>query len=535
MNRSYRQSYFSRFCRLVSVDQGFSTHFSIVKTDSFLLHSIVWGPALILYSLGAGLASLATVDGKDVWIGLIVWLSTATAIGKLIPLPSFDRLDTNNAFSVTFCFTRLLIAIFRVRSITKREQVFSPWAREQEKAIRVSSEHDMPYNRYSLTFHPNYSGLSANFVGTIGRPSQGLPPQQQRDLIPYTSDTRSAVSYGPSRPSYEQDQVEQFDEFPHQRDFRSPTPGSLHGLLDRSTATTPVSNFSQSMKRRPEDDVEEVLEERSRHSIGESVASRASTYLAAGGFVGGSAVRQAIIREAWRDQDPPGTGHSPKVELSDRETRGAMVRLGGHLASSLLGYVSFSFIDIDQRAVLSCLCRIQALISPLICLRIANSTSSVPLIASILLVIGVCQPPIVLAYQCWMSEGFWYHRSTHSIKEIEVITTDDARKRSASRASTIETWKSSVPGIPVDGRDIASNHRGRMGKSQNLLSRSFFITDFSLYRSSSIGSLSASEATATQRNDRYYRTKFLNLGFRQVCGFARSRSTSQSQTIESFL
>lgn len=83
----------------MSVDQGFSTHFSIVKTDSFLLHSIVWGPALVLYSLGAGLASLATVDGKDVWIGLIVWLSTATAIGVLTPLPSFDWILTMSSQS----------------------------------------------------------------------------------------------------------------------------------------------------------------------------------------------------------------------------------------------------------------------------------------------------------------------------------------------------------------------------------------------------------------------------------------------------
>ncbi|GAA5838325.1 hypothetical protein JCM5353_006850 [Sporobolomyces roseus] len=454
---------------------------------------IVWGPALILYSLGAGLASLATVDGKDVWIGLIVWLSTATAI-------------------VTFCFTRLLIAILRVRSMTKREQVFSPWAREQEKAIRISSEHDMPYNRYSLTFHPNYSGLSANFVGTIGRPSQGLPPQQQRDLIPYTSDTRSAVSYGPSRPSYEQDQVEQFDEIPHQRDFRSPTPGSLHGLLDRSTATTPVSNLSQSTKRRPEDDVEEVLEDRGRHSIGESVASRASTYLAAGGFVGGSAVRQAIIREAWRDQDPPGTGHSPKVELSDRETRGAMVRLGGHLASSLLGY---------------------ALISPLICLRIANSTSSVPLIASVLLVIGVCQPPIVLAYQCWMSEGFWYHRSTRSIKEIEVITTDKTRDRSASRASTIETWKSSVPGIPVDGRDIASNIRGRMGRALSVLSAHPKLqllngtSDITEPSSSTSGFV---KSAASQGHARLRSLKLSKASYQTMGDMVRSRSRANSTT-----
>ena len=200
----------------------------------------------------------------------------------------------------------------------------------------------MPYNRCSLTFHPNFSGLSANFVGTIGRSSNG-PLRHQRDLIPYTSDTRSAVSYGPTRPSYEQqDQVEEFDDLRHQRDFRSPTPGSAHGLLDRSAVTTPASNFSESTRKRLNETEEEVLEDRARHSIGESIASRASTYLAGGGFVGGSAVRQAIIREAWRDQDPPGTGHSPKVELSDRETRGAMIRLGGHLASSLLGYVSIT-------------------------------------------------------------------------------------------------------------------------------------------------------------------------------------------------
>ena len=63
----------------------------------------------------------------------------------------------------------------------------------------------------------------------------------------------------------------------------------------------------------------------------------ASTFGA--GIVSGT-TRQAIVQEAWGSSPAPGTGHgSPKVELSRKEARGAIVRIGGHLFAALLAYV----------------------------------------------------------------------------------------------------------------------------------------------------------------------------------------------------
>jgi len=59
--------------------------------------------------------------------------------------------------------------------------------------------------------------------------------------------------------------------------------------------------------------------------------------------------------------------------------------------------------------------------------------------------------------------------------------------------------------------------------------------DFLLRRSSSISSLGTSKTSATQLSDRFFRTYRLNLRFRQICDFARSRSTSQSQALQALL
>ncbi|GAA5870084.1 hypothetical protein JCM16303_001890 [Sporobolomyces ruberrimus] len=391
---------------------------------------IVWGPALVFYAVGGGLASTGKVGGLDVWIGLIVWLATVTLI-------------------VSVCFTRLLVAILRVRSITRKEQIYSPWAREQEKVLRSVSEYDLPYHqRYSLTFHSNFSGLSTNFLSRIGRSSKDYSQgTAKQDLA-----NRSVA--GGFTPRQSQDI---FRECEYGGDSRSPTPGSTRGLLDRSTATTPAPNFSHSTSKPQnlDDGPAEVLHNSPRQSIGESIASRASTYLAAGGFVGNSSVRQAIIKEAWKDQDPPGTGHAPKVELSEKEARGAIVRLGGHLASSILGF---------------------ALVSPLVCLRIAGPTAEAPLLVSFLLVVGVCQPSLVLSYQCWKSEGFWFRRppspiptssSTFDFVGLEIVSQGEVKGRTARRTSN---WRDSLPGIRTDGEDCVSVSRSRLGRALSILS-----------------------------------------------------------------
>ncbi|GAA6021360.1 hypothetical protein JCM11491_004760 [Sporobolomyces phaffii] len=389
---------------------------------------IVWVPALVCYAVGAGLASLAVVDSPKVWLGLLAWLSTTTLM-------------------VSFCFARLLVAILRVRSSTRRDQACS--SSEQEKSRQEASEHDLPYQqRYSLNF-PNFSGLTSNFVDGIGRSSQG----PAHDIIDLSCSNRNSNAWDRSRLS--QDVLETYDS---RSEFRSPTPGSTYGLLYRSTNTVAAQDISRS--RTPPNgmsrDRDVLGAEQVRHSISASIASRASTYFAAGGFIGGSTVRQAVIKEAWKDQDPPGTGHAPKVELSDREARGAIIRLGGHLASTVLGF---------------------ALVSPLVCLRATRSSmTAIPTVASYLFVAGVCQPSIVLAYQCWATEGFWFRKpsppsvtssSAIEFDGVETVPTGAMESRSTSRTST---WKDCLPGIRPDGEDCDAKRKGRVGRALSVLS-----------------------------------------------------------------
>jgi len=204
-----------------------------------------------------------------------------------------------------------------VRRITQREQAFSRFAQQQSQ-VPVSPG-DLPYGSLPA-FRHNFSGLSTSFVHTIGRSTSTL------DLPALAEAQERRPSTAPSRAS-----TEELD-FDHARDFRSPTPGSAHLLLDRSGAATPASYLSgrhmpQLGPRLPDyEDEREVIAAadrssdsvRSRVSLS-SITSRASTYLAPGGFVGGSNVRNALLKEAWGGQTPPGTGHAPKVELSSRE------------------------------------------------------------------------------------------------------------------------------------------------------------------------------------------------------------------------
>ncbi|GAA5850186.1 hypothetical protein JCM8547_001035 [Rhodosporidiobolus lusitaniae] len=408
---------------------------------------IVWLPALIIYAAGAGLASIPRPDGPNVWIGLITWLSAVTAI-------------------VAGCFGRLLIAILRVRRLTKREQAFSRFAAQQEK---VFSEADQPYPALP-TWHHNFSGISHSFIGRAGQFESSVDlPSSLHHVVPFTSDSRSAVSYAPSRAS-----TERSDDIGGYREFRSPTPGSSRGLLNRSAASTP-SGLSRSVALDASE--AEILdldagdsnsnkqEDGTRLSIS-SLTSRASTYLSPGGFIGSSAVRNALnnsVRQAWGDSAPPGTGHSHSVELSSNEARGALIRIGGHLACNLLGY---------------------GLVSPFVFIRLLDPSSTAPLVTAVLLVLGVCQPGFVLAAQAWTSEGFWFRTpsvsvptssSARALEQVEVVPVDgcaetEPASRSQSRASSARTWKDSLPGIKPEGEDCAPVEKGRVGRALSMLS-----------------------------------------------------------------
>ncbi|BGP28827.1 hypothetical protein JCM10296v2_000563 [Rhodotorula toruloides] len=398
---------------------------------------IVWAPALVVYAVGGGLAALPRVGGSNVWIGLISWLSLVTTV-------------------VTVCFGRLLVAILRVRRITQCEQI-SRFAVEQDKMV---SPADLPCGNYFPTFHNNFSGLSTSFVNSIGRSSStvNLPPHP--DKAPSLFEGKAST---PSRASTED------GDFDYRHDFRSPTPGSTYGLLDRSASALSGRSTPQLGPRlHIYEDAHEILEfdqdkadsqtTTSRRSIS-SIASRASTLLSPGGFVAGSAVRNAVkVQEAWGGQTPPGTGHSPAVELSSKEARGALVRIGGHLASCLLGY---------------------AFVSPFVISRLVHPSASVPLVASILLVIGVCQPGVILAWQCWSSEGFWFRRphppiptstSSLALEKLEVVVENEKGDfRAESRASTVRTYKDSLPGIVPDGVDCNPTQRSKLGRAISML------------------------------------------------------------------
>ncbi|GAA5917571.1 hypothetical protein JCM8208_003909 [Rhodotorula glutinis] len=405
---------------------------------------IVWLPALCLYGIGAGLAALPQAGSRNVWIGLASWLSAVTLI-------------------VTVCFGRLLVAILRVRRITQREHAFSPFAEQQQYRVPVS-QGDMPYDPTLPAFRHNFSGLSTSFVHSIGRSTSTLDALDARpSIVPSCTSTEDL-------------------HFDHARDFRSPTPGSAHLLLfDRSATATPASYLSgrhtpQLGPRLPafEDEREIIAGEgggdgstrrsesvRSRVSLG-SLTSRASTYLAPSALVvgGGAAGRNALMKEAWGGQTPPGTGHAPKVELSSREARGALVRIGGHLICSLLSY---------------------ALVSPFVFRRLVRPSATAPLTTSILLILGVCQGAVILAWQCWASEGFWFRRpsppvlTSSTAAPFEGVVVESARpsgdmyERSQSRASTLKSWRTVPPGISLDGEDCAPTPRGTIGRAVSML------------------------------------------------------------------
>lgn len=381
---------------------------------------------------------------------------------------------------VAACFGRLLVAILRVRRLQIREQAFSRFASEQEKVV---SQADLPYPSLPA-WRNKFSDLSPSFLARIGHSSSSVNLVSHQ-VLPFTSDTRSAVSYAHSRAS-----TEVPDELDYYYQFRSPTPGSSKGLLDRSATSTPAYPASRPVTPGVDfeiDEAPEVLGESSeqgtvkedaRNSFS-SFASRASTYLQPGGFLANGAVRTAInnsrVKEAWQGQEPPGTGHSKSVELSQQEMRGALVRIGGHAVSSLLAYVRprpFS----SRRTCLTSLSS-QALVSPFVFLRAVHPSSAAPLIVSILLSLGICHSSLILAWQVMQSEGFWFRRPAspvltsssalafEQVQGVQVVDEGDDGMRSCTRASTARSIPFSLPGISLQGGDCSTTEKGRIGSS----------------------------------------------------------------------
>ncbi|KAK4702028.1 DNA repair/transcription protein MET18/MMS19, partial [Phenoliferia sp. Uapishka_3] len=406
---------------------------------------IVWGPAVTILAAGAGLASLPRAGSVNVWIGLLVWLSVVTAI-------------------VSLCFGRLLVAILRVRASTQRHHANSPWALEQERVVKQSGSTYRAPTSFIPPIHSNFSGLSNSFCHTVGRSTSTIdhstPPLTEAKagevILSFTSSNVPAVGYAPSRHSVD-------EEYDHRADFRSPTPGSTMGLL--SARSNPYSDFSSplsvpnsayyQMPKGPGQEDHEIIsfEEIPRPSFG-SYGSGST-----GGFIGGAAMRQAVTQEVWGDRSEspmPGSG-SPKVELSQKEARGAVIRIGGHLLCSLFGY---------------------ALAAPFVILQIVKPSSAPPLATSLLLVASVCQPGLILAIQTGMSESFFFTSdkppvlTSSSAAALETANNGEMTERSVSRASSGQLGGRSLdlrPGISRTSVDCDGTPRGRIGKTHIFL------------------------------------------------------------------
>jgi hypothetical protein len=290
--------------------------------------------------------------------------------------------------AATASFGRLLLAILRVR--------------RQSTSDQHSQQHS---SSFLQTYHPNTSSLSTSFVRSIGRSTSTL----NLPLSP-VPEPQSRLSTA---------------------DFfaRSPTPGSCHNLIDRSTTSSPPHSIQ--LGPRLNWAAHEVL------TLDESPSA-------------GPAERS------------PSSSSSPAVELSAREARGALIRIGGHLVSALASYAMVAPFILDRGLQ-------------------AASTSSHGLVYS--LIIGVCLPSAILAWQCAASDGFWVPSATPMPTPSEVATFDendsshsivDADEGFETRSSSGRFHGDCVEiGIQPDGVISSPTRRGSFGSSNGSHTRYF--------------------------------------------------------------
>lgn len=336
-------------------------------------------------------------------------------------------------YVVVFCFGRLLIAILRVRRSTVNQD-----------DIRARSSSTNLSNEYLPSIRSNFSEISASFISTIGRNRQDRSfPDDERPSFTQSEIRAVEVDNNESQIS-----ISRYDP-------RSPTPGSSSNLLaqlydqDPFAPTTPMSALSPTPPHNANDLISTTpdhvtlsFETLPRPSVG-SYNSVSSYSLAPGGYIGRSATREAMKNAIWGNTAQPGSGSSP-IQLSQKEARSALIRLGGHLISALL---SFSFIS-------------PFLFTNFIDKSASSSSLTIP---SILLIIGICQPSIVLAIQSYLSEGAWYKLelprvlSSTSIFQIQTQNRPSISTHRSSRRSEV------VP--RVSSTDCDEVPKGRLGQS----------------------------------------------------------------------
>lgn len=332
---------------------------------------------------------------------------------------------------VVFCFGRLLIAILRVR----RSTVNQDDSRTREDSLNNS-------NAYLPSIRSNFSEISASFISTIGRNRQNQRfPDEERPSFSQSEIRAVEVDNNESQIS-----ISRYDP-------RSPTPGSSSNLLaqlydqDPFAPTTPISTLSPITPHNLEaptsstpDHITLSFETLPRPSVG-SYNSVSSYSLAPGGYIGRSAAREAMKNEIWGNAAQPGSGTSP-VQLSQKEARSALVRLGGHLISAVL---SFSFI------------------SPFLFKKFINQSNSSVTVPSVLLIIGICLPSLILAIQSCLSEGVWF-----KLNLPPVLNSTSASQVETQNRPSISTYRSSRRSevVPrVSSADCDEVPKSRLGKS----------------------------------------------------------------------
>lgn len=105
----------------------------------------------------------------------------------------------------------------------------------------------------------------------------------------------------------------------------------------------------------------------------------------------------------------------------------------------------------------------QALVAPFVALHAVNFAHPPGLLPSLLLIIGVCQPGIVLAVQVCLSEGFWYSSNTPAPLASSSAAEMKRQGRRSSSFATLEKSRSNLPGLPVDTADCNGAKLGRVG------------------------------------------------------------------------
>ena len=262
---------------------------------------------------------------------------------------------------------------------------------------------------FDLPLLTNFSGISTSFVHAIGRSTSSVDlPRPATSIGPGPGAPGPLVAYAPQRYSAE-GLASELSVYEHMRDFRSPTPGSAHGLLAMRNTPSPDPSVRDHGPARISFETS-TLPSRS-NSLDEdpprpSFTSCSSTSHAPA-LVGGAAVQRALAAE-MRASGPRSTSSRSSVELSHREARAAIIRIGGHFLSSLLSI---------------------ALLAPFLARRIASPTGVPSLALSILFVVSVTLPAPVLALQVALVEGVWpspQPQPTESAMSSSTTLADDA-------------------------------------------------------------------------------------------------------------